>query len=77
MSRANKQYLHMIPPKMPKGERLRRWNLLSKLFCLLAALAFWLLIFQIRTDSRESEGAEESKTLSDTVHQEEVWVSAI
>ena len=46
---------HMMAAKEPVKARLRRWDLLPRLICLLLALLIWLLIVNLNTkDNRES-----------------------
>lgn len=39
---------HMVAPKESAGSKIRRWNLLPRLLCLLLAVLFWLLVVNVK-----------------------------
>lgn len=45
---------HMVAPKETAGHRIRRWNIIPRLLCLLLALFLWLVIVNIK-ESRDVE----------------------
>lgn len=40
---------HMMAEKEPILAKIRRWNIIPKLLCLLLALLIWLLVFHFET----------------------------
>lgn len=49
---------HMMAPKETVKKRLRRWDILPRLFCLLLAMLLWLLIVNTQVSAKEA-GAED------------------
>ena len=45
---------HMTAPKESMGRRIRRWDILPRLICLLLAVMFWLLIVNAREGVQET-----------------------
>ena len=48
----------MMAPKETVKKRLRRWDILPRLFCLLLAMLLWLLIVNTQVSAKEA-GAED------------------
>ncbi len=44
---------HMTAPKESMGRRIRRWDILPRLVCLLFALIFWLLVVNVQGGAQE------------------------
>ena len=51
---------HMMAEKEPISAKLRRWNIIPKLLCLLLALLIWLAVFnsEVQTENMESNKRE-------------------
>ena len=45
---------HMVAPKETAGSRIRRWNIIPRLLCLLLAVFLWLIIVNVK-NSRDVE----------------------
>lgn len=45
---------HMMAPKETVKKRLRRWDILPRLFCLLLAMLLWLLIVNTQVFAKEA-----------------------
>lgn len=45
---------HMMAPKETVKKRLRRWDILPRLFCLLLAMLLWLLIVNTQASAKEA-----------------------
>ena len=45
---------HMTAPKESVGRRIRRWDILPRLLCLLIAIVLWLVIVNVK-NSRNDE----------------------
>ena len=45
---------HMAAPKETAGSRIRRWNIIPRLLCLLLAVFLWLVIVNVK-NSRDVE----------------------
>lgn len=45
---------HMMAPKETVKKRLRRWDILPRLFCLLLAMLLWLLIVNAQVSAKEA-----------------------
>lgn len=45
---------HMMTPKETVKKRLRRWDILPRLLCLLLAMLLWLLIVNTRPSGRDA-----------------------
>ena len=45
---------HMVAPKETAGSRIRRWNIIPRLVCLLLAVFLWLIIVNVK-NSRDVE----------------------
>lgn len=45
---------HMMAPKETVKKRLRHWDILPRLFCLLLALLLWLLIVNTQVSAKEA-----------------------
>ncbi|MBR7151434.1 MAG: hypothetical protein IKD02_03720 [Clostridia bacterium] len=45
---------HMMAPKETVKKRLRRWDILPRLFCLLLAMLLWLLIVNTQVSAKEA-----------------------
>lgn len=45
---------HMMAPKETVKKRLRRWDILPRLFCLLLAMLLWLLIVNTQVPAKEA-----------------------
>ncbi|MBQ9132614.1 MAG: hypothetical protein IJX62_09130 [Clostridia bacterium] len=59
---------HMTAPKESVSGRLRRWNILPKLLCLLVALALWLVIVatqSVNDRQPQDTGADNTPTASE------------
>ena len=48
----------MMAPKETVKKRLRRWDILPRLFCLLLAMLLWLLIVNTQVSAKE-DGADD------------------
>ena len=44
----------MMAPKETVKKRLRRWDILPRLFCLLLAMLLWLLIVNAQVSAKEA-----------------------
>ena len=44
----------MMAPKETVKKRLRRWDILPRLFCLLLAMLLWLLIVNTQASAKEA-----------------------
>lgn len=53
---------HMMASKEPVAARLRRWNVLPKLFCLLLALVIWLAVTELNNSNSDGESADSGIT---------------
>ena len=45
---------HMMAPKETVKKRLRRWDILPRLFCLLLAMLLWLLIVNAQVSAKKA-----------------------
>ncbi len=57
---------HMVAPKESAGSKIRRWNLLPRLLCLLLAVLFWLLIVNVKQNKKADTDPEISLPLTES-----------
>ena len=49
---------HMMAAKEPVVAKIRRWNILPKLVCILLALLFWLAVVNLQTPPSDTPPVE-------------------
>ena len=53
---------HMMAAKEPVAAKLRRWNLLPRLICLLLALLIWLVVVDVTSVKQENASLQSGVT---------------